>query len=320
MTLNGLRYALAVAKWRHFGRAAEACHISQPSLSVAIRKLEDELGVTLFERGHGEVMLTPAGEVILDKASSILAEVESLRELANREQNQLEGPLRLGAIYTIAPYLLPELIPLLHVRAPHMPLQIEENFTAVLRARLKAGELDAIVVSLPFAEAGIATLPLYDEPFLAVFPAAHPMASRELIQIEDLAVANLLLLGAGHCFRDQVVAHCQRCLEEAAVEGSPSQRVEGSSLETIRHMVASGLGVTILPCTAAGADRYAQRLLAVRRFAAPVPSRRVALAWRTSFPRPLAIEAVRQAVLETGLSCIDFIHPGERRPEWRGNP
>jgi LysR family transcriptional regulator, hydrogen peroxide-inducible genes activator len=312
VTLNELRYAVAVARERHFGRAAEACHISQPSLSVAVRKLEEELGVTLFERGHGEVTLTPAGEALLRQARRVLDEVGALREMAVRQQDQLSGPLRMGAIYTIAPYLLPELIPVLHERAPEMPLVIEENYTARLRDRLKEGELDAIVVSLPFEEPGVVTLPLYDEPFVAVLPAAHPLNREGPLILDQMGDATLLLLGAGHCFRDQVLELCPGCLRSATADGSVSRNLQGSSLETIRHMVASGMGVTILPCTAAGADRYAQRLLAVRRFAEPVPSRRVALAWRASFPRPQAIEALRRAVLDTGLSCVRFIQPGQR--------
>jgi LysR family transcriptional regulator, hydrogen peroxide-inducible genes activator len=312
VTLNELRYAVAVARERHFGRAAEACHISQPSLSVAVRKLEEELGVTLFERGHGEVTLTPAGETLIRQARRVIDEVGALREMAMHQQDQLAGPLRLGAIYTVAPYLLPELIPVLHERAPGMPLVIEESFTARLRDRLKEGELDAILVSLPFEEPGVVTLPLYDEPFVAVLPAAHPLSREETLTLEDMADATLLLLGAGHCFRDQVLELCPGCLRTANTDGSVSKNLQGSSLETIRHMVASGMGVTILPCTAAGADRYAQRLLAVRRFAEPAPSRRVALAWRASFPRPQAIEALRRAVLETGLSCVRFIQPGQR--------
>lgn len=314
MTLNELRYAVAVARERHFGKAADACHISQPSLSVAVRKLEDELGITLFERGHGEVTVTPAGETLLRQARRVLDEAAALKEMAARRQDQLSGPLRLGAIYTVAPYLLPELIPVLHERAPEMPLVIEENFTARLRDRLKEGELDVIVVSLPFDEPGVVTLPLYHEPFVAVLPAAHPLNGQADLTLDQMAGADLLLLGAGHCFRDQILDLCPRCLRQTDQEGSSARNLQGSSLETIRHMVASGMGVTILPCTAAGAGRYAQRLLRLQRFAAPAPSRRVALAWRASFPRPQAIEALRQAVLDTGLSCVEFIHPGQ----WSG--
>ncbi|WP_018949259.1 hydrogen peroxide-inducible genes activator [Thioalkalivibrio sp. ALMg11] len=310
MTLSELRYVVAVANARHFGRAAEASHVSQPSLSVAVRKFEEELGVTLFERGRGEVNVTPAGEQIIAQARRVLAEVEQLRSVAVQSQDQLSGPLRLGAIYTIGPYLLPELIPALHERAPNMPLVIDENYTGRLRERLKQGELDAIIISLPFEEPGVVTLPLYDEPFMAVLPAAHPLKDKEPLRLEDMADATLLMLGAGHCFRDQVLERCPDCQRTVTADGSTPRNLEGSSLETIRHMVASGMGVTILPCTAVGADRYAQRLLAVRRFQDPAPSRRVALAWRTSFPRPEAIEALRRAVLSTPLTCVDFIQPG----------
>ncbi|WP_018876902.1 MULTISPECIES: hydrogen peroxide-inducible genes activator [unclassified Thioalkalivibrio] len=316
MTLNELRYVVAVADARHFGHAAEACHVSQPSLSVAVRKFEEELGVTLFERGRGEVSVTPAGEQVIAQARRVLAEVEQLRSVAVQSQDQLSGPLRLGAIYTIGPYLLPELIPALRERAPHMPLVIEENYTARLRERLKQGELDAIIISLPFEESGVVTLPLYDEPFMAVLPAAHPLKDKDPLRLEDMADATLLMLGAGHCFRDQVLERCPDCQRTVTADGSTPRNLEGSSLETIRHMVASGMGVTILPCTAVGADRYAQRLLAVRRFEDPAPSRRVALAWRASFPRPEAIEALRRAVLSTPLTCVDFIQPGSGQ----GNP
>ncbi len=310
MTLNELRYVVAVADVRHFGRAAEACHVSQPSLSVAIRKFEDELGLTLFERGHGEVSVTPAGERVIAQARRVLTEVDQLRNIASESQDQLATPLRLGAIYTIGPYLLPELIPVLHERAPEMPLVIEENYTGRLRERLKQGELDAIIVSLPFEEPGVATLPLYDEPFVAVLPGSHPLRGKQSLQLEDMAHETLLMLGAGHCFRDQVLELCPACQRTVTADGSTPRNLEGTSLETIRHMVATGMGVTILPCTAVGADRYTQRLLAVRRFANPVPTRRVALAWRTSFPRPQAIEALRRAVLDTALTCVDYVEPG----------
>jgi len=310
MTLNELRYVVAVADARHFGRAAEACHVSQPSLSVAIRKFEDELGLTLFERGHGEVSVTPAGERVIAQARRVLAEVDQLRNIASESQDQLASPLRLGAIYTIGPYLLPELIPALHQRAPEMPLVIEENYTGRLRERLKQGELDAIIVSLPFEEPGVATLPLYDEPFVAVLPGSHPLRNKKALQLEDMARETLLMLGAGHCFRDQVLELCPACQRTVTADGSTPRNLEGTSLETIRHMVATGMGVTILPCTAVGADRYTQRLLAVRRFGDPVPRRRVALAWRTSFPRPQAIEALRRAVLDTALTCVDYVEPG----------
>jgi LysR family hydrogen peroxide-inducible transcriptional activator len=310
MTLNELRYAVALARERHFGRAAEACHVSQPTLSVAIKKLEDELGTPLFERGKAEVGLTPFGEQVITQAQRVLEEAAVVRQLAQAHKDQLVGPLRLGVIYTIGPYLLPELIPALHQHAPKMPLVIEENYTAELSRRLKNGDLDAIVISLPFEERGVVTLPVYEEPFVLVLPAAHPWALREAIPVDDLADERLLLLGAGHCFRDQVLQACPECNRTTLSETDIQRAVEGSSLETIRHMVASGMGITVLPCTAAGADRYQQRLLTVRRFEDPAPGRTVAIAWRSSFPRPKAIEALRQSMQECPLSCVEFISRG----------
>jgi len=307
MTLNELRYVVALARERHFGRAAAASFVSQPTLSVAVKKLEDELGVALFERGKNEVALTPAGEEVVARAQQILEGVEALRQTARQQADQLHGPLRLGAIYTVGPYLLPDLIPALHEAAPHMPLGIEENYTAELRHQLKRGELDAILISLPFTEPGVVVMPLYEEPFVAVLPAAHPLSARKTVDLPRLAEEELLLLGPGHCFRDQVLEFCPECGRTAAADADQRTPMAGGSLETIRHMVASGAGVTILPCTAAGAERYAQRLLAVRRLKPPAPQRRVALAWRASFPRPKAIEALRQAIRACPMSCVRFI-------------
>ncbi|HFD79007.1 MAG TPA: hydrogen peroxide-inducible genes activator [Gammaproteobacteria bacterium] len=304
MNLSELRYVVALARERHFGRAAAACSVSQPSLSVAIRKLEDELGVPLFERASGEVWITPAGERVVEQAQRALEAIESVRQTARAQSDQLAGPLRIGAIYTIGPYLFPDLIIHLRERAPDMPLLVEENYTAVLAEKLKRGELDVIILSLPFEEANILTLPLYEEPFIVLLPAAHPLTARKTLRSHNLENENVLMLGAGHCFRDQVIEACPECAPKARGEGGAVYTVEGSSLETIRHMVASGMGLTVLPCTAAGADRYSQRLLAIRRFSSPVPKRTVALAWRASFPRPRVIDALRESIAAADLSCI----------------
>jgi LysR family transcriptional regulator, hydrogen peroxide-inducible genes activator len=315
MTLTELRYIVALARERHFGRAAEACFVSQPTLSVAVRKLEDELGVAIFERAGSDLTVTPIGERIVAQAQRALQEAESVRELAKAGQDQLSGPLRIGAIYTIGPYLFPPLIPLLHKAAPRMPLVIEENFTAVLTGKLKRGELDVIIISLPFAEPGIVTLPLYREPFVVLLPAAHPLTARESLRAGDLTDEAMLLLGAGHCFRDQVIDACPDCAPVLRQGSADSQHiVEGGSLETIRHMVASGMGITVLPCTAAGADRYARRLLTIRRFAGKAPFRDVALAWRVSFPRPQVIDVLRDAVADCYLTCAENIPRATRKP------
>jgi len=310
MTLTELRYITALARERHFGRAAQTCHVSQPTLSVAIKKLEDELGIQLFERRKAEAQLTPIGEQVVEQAQLVLEQVEQIRHLAMEGKDQLSAPLRVGAIYTIGPYLFPHIIPLLHEQVPQMALMVEENYTARLNEKLRQGELDVIVIALPFDEPGIVTLPLYHEPFVIVMPAAHPWHERSDINADDLADESVLMLGAGHCFRDQVVDICPACGHQSEAEGSISKTLEGSSLETIRHMVATGMGITVLPCTAAGVDKYAQRLLSIKRFSAPAPYRTVALAWRKSFPRPRAIEALRQAILSSELTCIESIASG----------
>ncbi len=307
MTLTELRYIVALARERHFGRAAEACFVSQPTLSVAVKQLEEELGVALFERGKIEVTVTPIGERVVEQARRVLDEMEGVKRIAQQAQDPLMGPLSIGAIYTIGPYLFPRLVPLLREAAPQMPLVIEENYTARLRERLVAGELDAVLVCLPFEEPGVVTLPLYAELFMVMVPSNHAWVKRQAIATDDLATETVLLLGAGHCFRDQVVAACPSCVGPPAMEGGLQKAVEGSSLETIRHMVASGMGITVLPCTAAsGPGHYSSKLTEIRPFSNP-PERRVALAWRVSFPRPQAIEVVRQAIRACELGCVHYL-------------
>jgi LysR family hydrogen peroxide-inducible transcriptional activator len=298
MTLTELRYVTAVARHRHFGRAARECFVSQPTLSVGVKKLEQELGITLFERNAAEVTITPQGQPIVDHALRILEEVEALKQMAEGAQDPLVGPLRLGAIYTVGPYLFPDLIPELRKLAPEMPLVLYEGLTADLAHQLKRGGIDAAILALPFEHANLLTLPLYDEPFVVLLPSSHPLAERDKIQSRWLHDENLLLLGDGHCFRDQVIETCPECLD------AESSITEGSSLETIRHMVASGLGVTVVPCTAAGADKFTRRMLAVRRFAHRGATRTVAVAFRASIPRFAAIEVLRKAVWACTLSCV----------------
>jgi LysR family hydrogen peroxide-inducible transcriptional activator len=305
MTLTELRYIVAVARERHFGRAAEACFVSQPTLSVAVKKLEDELGVQLFERGPGEMTVTPAGQRIVEQAQRVLEEAARIREIAAAGRDPLAGPLRLGAIYTIGPYLLPKLVPILRRAAPAMQLLIQENFTHRLAEMLKSGEVDVIVVALPFAEPGIETRAVYDEPFLVAVPRGHHWQGRKRISAEELTKESLLLLGEGHCFRDQVL---ELCHVTKARERSPIARaMEGGSLETIRQMVAGGVGVTVLPATSVDGAAGSRDLIRILPFARPVPTRRVALAWRRSFPRPEAIEALRNAVLACKLPGVEKV-------------
>ena len=297
MTLTELRYIVAVARERHFGRAAEASFVSQPTLSVAVKKLEEELGVPLFERGPGEITITPAGQKIVAQAQRVLEEASRIKELAAAGRDPLAGPLRLGAIYTIGPYLLPKLIPILRKSAPAMQLHIQENFTHRLADALKNGEVDVILIALPFDEPGIETRAVYDEPFFVAVPKGHPWETRKRVTSEELSKESLLLLGEGHCFRDQVLEFCHTTRTRA---------IEGGSLETIRQMVASGVGITVLPGTSVSGNP-SNDLIRVLPFGRPQPSRRVGLAWRRSYPRPEAIEALRKAILGCNLPQVEKI-------------
>jgi len=307
MTLTELRYITAVARERHFGRAAEACFVSQPTLSVAVRKLEEELGVSLFERGPGEVLVTPVGRRVVEQAQRVLEEVDLVRQIAVAGQDELSGVLRLGVIYTIGPYLLPQLIPLLRRLAPQMPLQIEENYTGVLSELLRQGRLDLLILSLPYRTPGINTRALYREPFVVLLPKGHALERETTITPVDLALQDLLLLGPGHCFRDQVLQVCPECNRLAAAGDNIQKTLEGSSLETIRLMVATGMGVTVLPQTSARGYPNAEEVVSIRPFAPPVPTRTVALAWRKSFPRSEVVRVLARAVRACPLPGVQML-------------
>lgn len=296
MTLTELRYVVALAQTRHFGRAAQNCFVSQPTLSIAVRKLEDELGVVLFERRRHEVTLTDFGARLVTQAQRVLEEAEELKRLAKSGDNELARPLALGVIYTISPYLLPRLIPALQRRAPDMGLVLREGFTHELVDHLRNGILDVLVLALPLDEPGILTRTLYEEPFVVALPQRHPWTEREAIAASEVGSDDsVLLLGRGNCFRDQVLSACPSCRGGHPSEDLPSS-FEGSSLETIRHMVASGIGITVLPASAAGKDADMNGLLSFRPFENPAPRRRIALAWRSSFTRLAAVEALAQSI------------------------
>jgi LysR family hydrogen peroxide-inducible transcriptional activator len=289
MTLTELRYVVAVAEARHFGQAAERCFVSQPSLSASVKNLEEELGVKLFERGKRGVFLTEAGEQIVAQARRALEEAERVKTVARQGRDPLKGVLRLGIIHTVAPYLLPGLVGALRRAAPGMPLDVEENTTANLDRMLKAGELDAVILALPYDGPGIETAPLYEETFRVAVPAGHALARKKLIAVEDLDAGELLLLPVGHCFRDQVLDACHE------FSRPPEAGRQGNSLETLRSMVASGLGITVLPATAL-TPRHANALVKTVEFSAPCPVRRIALASRRGFHRPAALEKLVAAV------------------------
>lgn len=307
MTLTELKYIVAVARERHFGRAADACFVSQPTLSVAVKKLEDELGVQIFERGNTEISVTAIGQRIIDQAREVLQQTAAIKELAKHNSDPLSGPLRLGVIYTIAPYLLPSLVKQLIRQIPQMPLILQENFTTQLVEQLRQGELDAAIMALPLPDAGLNVKPLYDEPFIVAVPYQHPWAERSSIDAHELKGETMLLLGAGHCFRDQVLQVCPELSRFSQEPGHDSHGIrrsfEGSSLETIRHMVASGLGLTVLPASAAEAAS-ADPLLKLVPFEHPAPERRVVLAWRKSFTRPEAISALKTTIQQLPLPGV----------------
>lgn len=299
MTLSELRFIVAVSKERNFRRAAEKCFVSQPALSLAIKKLEDDLGVLIFERSRTDVSPTPIGEKIVHQAIRAIEEVNHIREIAKQGNNQLSGPFRLGLIYSVGPYLLPEIIPILRQKAPDMPLDIEENLTTQLEMQLKNGVIDAAIVALPFNVAGINTLALYDEKYIVMVPIDHPWADKTSIKAEALIDENVLLLNSGHCYSHQVLEACPDLSRKGQV-------LQGNSLETIRNMVASNLGITVLPSSAV-TERYNNPLVKVIPFAEPVPVRRIALAWRKSYARAAAVNVVADAIKEIQSDCFKLL-------------
>jgi len=305
MTLTELKYIVAVARERHFGRAAEACFVSQPTLSVAVKKLEEELDVKLFERGASEVSVTPLGEQIVRQAQQVIEQAATIKEIAKQGKDPVSGPLRLGIIYTIGPYLLPDLVRQAIARVPQMPLMLQENFTSRLLEMLRTGDIDCAILAEPFPDSGLAVAPLYDEPFQAAVPTGHALARRKSVSAEELKNETMLLLGTGHCFRDHVLEVCPEYARFSSASGAGEgirKSFEGSSLETIKYMVASGMGITVVPQLSVPAERQAH--VRYVKFSSPVPTRRVVLAWRRTFPRYEAIAALRNAIYACALPGV----------------
>ena len=317
MTLTELKYIVAVARERHFGKAAEACFVSQPTLSVAVKKLEEELELKLFERSANEITVTPLGEEVVRQAQSVLEQAAAIREIAKRGKDPLAGTLRLGVLYTLAPYLLPELVKNVITWTPQMPLMLQENFTVKLLEMLRAGEIDCAILAEPFPDTGLAMAPLYDEPFVAALPSKHPLAGRKFITAEELKSETMLLLGTGHCFRDHVLEVCPEFARFSSNAEGIRKNFEGSSLETIKHMVAAGMGVTLVPRLGVpdGAleptskrrreqDRYVHYVPITDEAGGAPPTRRVVLVWRRSFTRYEAIAALRNAIYACELPGV----------------
>ena len=320
MTLTELKYIVAVARERDFGRAAEACFVSQPTLSVAVKKLEEELDVKIFERSSNEVTITALGEDIVRQAQSVLDQAAEIKEIAKRGKDPLAGVLTLGVIYTIGPYLLPDLVRQSIARTPQMPLMLQENFTVKLLEMLRTGEIDCAILAEPFPDTGLAIAPLYDEPFLAAVPSTLPLAQQESISTQQLKNETMLLLGAGHCFRDHVLEVCPEFARYASNAEGIRRSFEGSSLETIKHMVAAGMGVTLVPRLSVANDAlqsprrrrsdepYIRYLPIVEPDGSAPPKRRVSLVWRRSFTRYEAIAALRNAIHACKLLGVERLN------------
>ncbi len=311
MTLTELKYIVALARERHFGRAAAACHVSQPTLSVGIKKLEDELELKLFERNANDISVTPLGAEVIRQAQVVLEQSQAIKEIAKRGKDPLAGPLRLGVIYTIGPYLLPDLVKRVIDLTPQMPLILQENFTVKLLEQLRSGDIDCAILAEPFPDTNLETLPLYDEPFLAALPAHHPLANSDNITAEQLKAETMLLLGTGHCFRDHVLQVCPEFARFASDAEGIQKTFEGSSLETIKHMVASGMGVTLVPrLSVPTASWAASPYVRYLPFESDAPTRRVVLTWRRSYTRGEAIAALRAALDSCELSGVRRLPSG----------
>ncbi|WP_024852228.1 hydrogen peroxide-inducible genes activator [Hydrogenovibrio kuenenii] len=302
MTLTELKYCVELAKTKHFRKASENCYVSQPTLSVAIKKLEEELNVTLFERRKNDVILTPIGKKVIEIAENILKQSQMIQQITKDEFSEVTE-VNIGAIYTIGPYLLPSMIKKLNQQAPYIRLTIEENYTHELAKKLQSGELDIILIAEPFDEKNIEKMALYEEPFVAALPSHHKMVGQKTIDLKSIEDDVVFLLGAGHCFRDQVLEAYPN-LNHSGYQSHPLQKtLEGSSLETIRYMVASGAGLTILPCTAVQENN--NELLVYKPLTMPVPKRKVIMAWRKSFPRTKLLKLFQELLLSIDLTCTE---------------
>jgi LysR family hydrogen peroxide-inducible transcriptional activator len=276
MNLRALQYFVKLADLQHFSKAAKACFVSQPTLSTQIKKLEEELGVQLVERSPKNIMLTPVGEEIADRARLVLRDIEQIRSVARRSGNPAKGTLRLGLFPTLAPYFLPHVVPGIRKAYPELTLQLAEEKTETILSMLRKGSLDAGVLALPIDGEGLSIEILFDEPFVMAVPNNHPLAEKSKIVMADLTHTELLLLEDGHCLRDHA-------LEVCAMAGA-RERVDfhATSMETLRQMVAAEVGVTLMPLMAVKPPIAKTANVTTRPFADPVPSRTLALVWRTS--------------------------------------
>ena len=307
MTLTELRYIVAVAKEKHFGRASQVCFVSQPTLSVAVKKLEDELGIQIFHRHSNDISLTPQGKLLIEQAHRVLDEAKRFIDMAKIGVDPMKGPLRLGAIYTIAPYLLPSLVRQAKDTLPDIPLFLYETFTSSILEMIKQDELDCAILAEPFNTNGLDVIELYDEPYLVTVPEGHEWVKRKNIDPHELASQNMLLLGAGHCFRDHVLQVCPELNRSKLMFEEGPINFEGSSLETIRQMVIGGIGISVLPRTAVSNLQSNDTFVRYIPFTIPEPSRRIVLVSRKGHIRSPAVRALAQIIKHCNLVDVKWL-------------
>jgi LysR family hydrogen peroxide-inducible transcriptional activator len=292
MTLQELRYLVALADKQNFLRAAEACNVGQPTLSTQLKKLEDYLGVTLFERNKHRLRPTPIGDQIIERARKILSTADEIRDLASNDHDPMNGPLRLGVIPTLGPYLIPHLLPAIRSNFCNLHLFLREDLTSNLLERLRQGSLDALLLALPVRGEDIEVMSLFHEAFVVALPKDHVLAKQQRVNEASLCGENVLLLEEGHCMRDQALAIC------GATSSDQREELKATSIETLRQMVAAGVGCTLLPRLAAhpGAGSINDGMVEIRSFEAPEPTRTIGLAWRHRYPREAAIRSLGELI------------------------
>ena len=293
MTLQELRYLVALSDKGHFARAAEACNVGQPTLSTQLKKLEDYLGVTLFERNKHQLRPTPIGEQIIERARRALDVIEEIRQLARRDHDPMSGPLRLGVIPTLGPYLIPHLLPAIRDTATKLHLFLREDLTVNLLERLRQGTLDALLLALPVRGEDVEVMSLFREAFVVALPKGHALARERYISEAALSEENVLLLEEGHCMRDQALAIC------GATSSDQREELKATSIETLRQMVAAGVGCTLLPRLAAipGVGSIDNGMVQIRSFEAPEPTRTIGLVWRHRYPREATVKGLADLIL-----------------------
>jgi LysR family hydrogen peroxide-inducible transcriptional activator len=300
MNLRDLRYFIALAETRHFGRAAETCFVSQPTLSTQLKKLEEELGVTLFERAPRNILLTPAGEQILRHAKLALSHVSTMQEIAKHTKDPESASIRLGIFPTLAPYLLPHVVPKLRKRFPNLELLLIEEKTEILIQQLRDGRIDAAILAEPLIEEQFESMHLFTEPFVLALPENHPLSKQRTLGLGELEQQHLLLLEDGHCLRDQA-------LEVCALSGaSEKEGFRATSLETLRQMVAAGVGITLLPMLAVKPPVPKSPYIRLLPFRNPAPTRGIALYWRKSSVRGAFLQDLGQQIAKLPKSLFEM--------------